>query len=137
MAHTRSYFETWRAWGGFTVTGGQLTPEAPEPGEWVAIAGAGTASGVWQADESGLLPEVPDMSFTGTVWHLAPPADFLRLCDEIAAWQEKHPRTACLTETVGGYTRTMAQGRHGPADWTELFAPELARWRRMLTEVKL
>ena len=123
MAQVRNYYECDRVSGDFTVRDGSLGLTLA-PGEWVAVAGAGPYSGVMQADDSGCITALPDMTFTGTVWRLEPPESLLRLCDRIVEWTEKNPMSALKSESLGPYSCTVATGASGrPLTWSELFAP--------------
>lgn len=127
MQTIRRYFEAGPpVEGDFTLAGGHLAGPsglALCPGDWIAVCGAGAASGVYCADDSGCLPGAPDAVFSGRVWRLDPPGDFLRLCREIAAWCEAHPRTSLKAERFGEYSHAPAVNAAGtPLGWQQIFA---------------
>ena len=63
---------------------------------------------------------------------LNPPADFIHLCGDIACWAAANPDPAVTAEKLGEYSVSRA-----PITWQEAFAPALAPYRRMFTEVAL
>ena len=132
MRHVRNYFVSGRLDGRWELHAGALAPEGLlGPGDWIAILD-GPLAGVYQLDEFGMLPAVPDVVWEGRICLLTPPAGFLRLCCEIAAWAREHPDPAMTGERFGEYSRTLAH-----TDWTQVFAASLAPFTRMYTEVNL
>lgn len=132
MRHVRNYFvyasmdERWQTLDGTLLPEGLLSP-----GDWIAITD-GPLCGVHQLDEYGGIPGAGNVSWEGRICLLTPPAGFLRLCCEIAAWVKAHPDPSAATERFGEYSRTLAH-----TDWTQAFAPALARYTRMYPEVNL
>lgn len=134
MRHVRNHFIRDSIRGDFTHADGVLTPaDSFAPGMWIAVTGPenGVPSGVYQLDEKGGIPELGDTVWTGTVYRLAPPADFLRLCGDIGCWAAANPDPAVTGEKLGEYS-TNRQA----VTWEEAFAPALAPYRRMFAEVK-
>ena len=134
MRRVRNYFEQGYRTGSFTVSGGRLSP-APSAG-WVAIEGSRYYSGVHQmlGDHlAGTTASMPEETFEGTVWMLAPPEDFLALCQRIRQYEESKPDDALRSERFGDYSYTRA----APKDWPEAFARELRPFRKMMTEVQV
>ena len=134
MRQVNNFFAVGYMDGAFDVWGGVLNP-APDAA-YVYVSGSMTHDGVW-ALKGGQLDgdTTPGESFTGRVWLLAPPADFLALCGEIAAYDEKNPAGAPASETFGEYTYTRPNVYTGGGPWQTVFAGRLARYRRMYTEV--
>lgn len=131
MRHVRNHFVSAAVCGEWTLAGGILSPAGCfKPGEWIAIPDAGAVSGIHQLDEYGALPGLPDAGWSGPILLLAPPADFLRLCREIADWAERHPDVTAVSERFGAYSRTQTS----PA-WEKVFAEALTPYRRMYPEV--
>ena len=133
MRHVRNHFirdamtDTWQH------TGGVLTPaEGLMPGMWIAITGEGAPWGVYQLDENGGIPDLGDLSWTGPLYRLQPPADFLRLCGDIACWAAANPDPAITGEKLGEYSHTRQA-----ITWESAFASALAPWRCMYAEVKV
>jgi len=95
---------------------------------------------VYRVAEGGVLEGVPagvfDETFAGRVYFLRPPADFLQLCESIAAYNEKTPKGPYQSETFDDYSYTLAGGKNGGVlTWQERFAKELNEYRRMFSEV--
>ena len=72
------------------------------------------------------------MTFTGTVYVLNPPADFLRLCGDIACWAAANPDPAVSAEKLGEYSVSRRA-----VTWESAFALALAPYRRMFSEVRV
>lgn len=130
MRHVRNYFERGFIDGEFTVSGGVLTPAPRAP--YVAISGSVWHDGVFRVDQ---LREHPEETFTGRVWALHPPDDFVQLCEEIAAYDEKNPAGAMQSESFGEYSYTRMGGADGAPGWIRVFSNKLHPYRRMFTEV--
>lgn len=135
MRETRNYFPAAVLDGSWSLSGGQLSPTAGlHEGAWIALTGAQHSNGVYQLGKNCTIPAAADETWSGRVWVLSPPSDFLALADQIAAWCTDHQDPALTHESFGAYSRTMASG--GTA-WQAAFAPALIPYRRMYTEVKL
>ena len=136
MRHIRNYFDRGYRYGDFTIIGGALTP-APDSA-YVYIAGSVLHDGVW-ALSGDMLQGVPDglrdESFSGRVYELHPPDDFLRLCGEISEYDDKNPVGALQSESFGDYSYTRASVQGGAQGWQAAFRPQLDAYRRMVTEV--
>lgn len=133
MRHVRNHFIRDAIAGSWTQESGTLTPsDKLSPGMWIAITGADAPAGVYQLDEKGGVPDLFDTAWTGTVYRLNPPADFLRLCGDIACWAAANPDPAVASEKLGEYSVSRKA-----VTWEEAFAPALAPYRRMFTEVQV
>lgn len=148
MRLVRNYFERECIEGSFAISGGVLEPMPDAP--YIAISGSARHDGVFPAsalsgeltgDElCGLIKHdiVPgkDETFDGKVWGLHPPDDFLALCEEISAYEDKNPIGAPQSESFGAYsyTRPSVGGTAGNG-WEAAFSGRLLPYRRMFTEV--
>lgn len=137
MRHIRNYFDRGYRYGDFTIIGGALTP-APDSA-YVYIAGSVLHDGVW-ALSGDMLQGVPDglrdESFSGRVYELHPPDDFLRLCEEISEYDDKNPVGALQSESFGDYSYTRAYAsQKAPNGWQGAYYDRLAPYRRMYTGV--
>ena len=133
MRHDRNHFVQSAVSGSFRHIGGVLTPAVHfKPGMWVAVTGAGAPAGIYQLDEQGGIPALPDSEWTGTVYLLNPPADFLRLCGDIGCWVSAHPDPTVSSEKLGEYSVSRQA-----VTWENAFATALAPYRRMFTEVQV
>lgn len=132
MRFVNNYFERSCTVGTFTVSGGVLSPAISAP--YVAIDGSAYHGGVYRPDQ---LREQPEETFTGRVWALYPPDDFLQLCEQINAYDEQNPAGALQSEQFGEYSYTRMGGESGPPSWQKAFASQLWPYRRMFTEVSV
>lgn len=137
MRRVRNYFQRGYVEGAFDVTGNVLTPAPSAP--WVAIRGSMYHDGVYQCCSGYLqgMPEgKPDENFTGVVWLLHPPDDFVALHEAINAYDAQNPVGAMHSETFGDYSYTRgSDGSGGVKAWDDAFAPQLTPYRRMYSEV--
>ena len=132
MRRVRHYFSVRvirREW--LTEDGTLFPRELIVPGSWIAIDGGSPFPGVYQLDEAGCIPGLPDRRWTGNIHLLEPPEDFLRLCRTIAEWAEKH-NPAVSAESFGAYRASYAASA-----WEQVFAAALTPYMRMYPEVKL
>lgn len=128
MRRVRNFFERERIEGTFTITGGVLAPLPDAP--YIAISGSAWHDGVFPI---GPLPETGhDETFDGKVWGLHPPDDFIDLCRDVSAYDEKNPVGAPQSESFGAYSYTRSNAGIG---WEAAFAGKLLPFRRMFTEV--
>ena len=133
MRHVRNHFIIHSIHAAWCHTGGKLTPDsALKPGMWIAVTGGGVCTGVYQLDENGGIPSLGDAAWTGRVYLLNPPADFIHLCGDIACWTAANPDPSITAEKLGEYSVSRAS-----VTWQEAFAPALAPYRRMFTEVNV
>ena len=135
MRHVRNHFIQSASTGSFRQQNSVLTPSTGAaddfaPGMWVAIVSADGPQGVFQLTDQGGLADTPDTTFTGTVYVLNPPADFLRLCGDIACWAAANPDPAVSAEKLGEYSASRKS-----VTWQESFAPALRPYLRMYAEV--
>ena len=131
MRHVRNHFIRDSLCATWHHAGGTLTPtEHFRPGMWIAITGNNAPTGVFQLDEQGGIPGLEDITWTGRVYRLNPPADFIRLCGDIACWAAANPDIAITGEKLGEYSVSRRA-----VTWQEAFAPALAPYRRMYAEV--
>ena len=131
MRHVRNHFIRDSLCATWHHAGGTLSPtEHFRPGMWIAITGNNAPTGVFQLDEQGGIPGLEDITWTGRVYRLNPPADFIRLCGDIACWAAANPDIAITGEKLGEYSVSRRA-----VTWQEAFAPALAPYRRMYAEV--
>lgn len=133
MRHVRNHFIRAAMERDWAQVGGVLTPaEGLKPGAWIAVASApGAPGGVFQLDEMGGIPGLADCAWHGVVCLLDPPADFLRLCGDIACWAAANPDMAVTGEKLGAYSVTRRA-----TSWESAFAAALTPYRRMFAEVQ-
>lgn len=134
MRQINNYFEVGCISGMIAISGGAIVPLPPSP--WVCVKGSWMHDGVYQMVDGklDLKSPKPDEEFDGRVWLLKPPPDFLALCEEIIAYDEKNPVGAYLQESFGGYSY-MRRQTSGSSAWQDVFAGRLNAFRRPFTEV--
>ena len=132
MRHCRNYFEAGSYDGEIVIAGGQLVTPALAHGRYIAIRGSAYNEGVHQVGD-----ELTDETFTGRVWVLYPPADFVALAEESSAYDDKNPIGALQSESVGSYSysRGSAGNVTGAAGWQGAFAGRLNDYQRLTSEV--
>ena len=133
MRSVRNGFTAERLDGAFVLSGGEVLPGGGDlrEGDLALIRGSAANDGIHTVAQ-GLLTETEDEEFIGTMWILRPPADFRRLVSRISAWQEAHPDSGIRAEAFGEYSETRVAG-----GWPQVFAAELAPWRRMFADAPL
>lgn len=126
MAAVHNYFETGMAEGDFPVREGSLVLPFPLPfGAFLLLRGTGTEDGLYPCLRLG----GPDRTVSGRVWVLEPPADFRRLCRDIADFCEQYPPDPYRKERLGEYSCEKG------GDWRTAFAARLLPYTRMASEV--
>lgn len=135
--HIHNYFSAGedRRAGTYTIEGGVLTLPHVAEGQYFRIVGSTFNDGVYLQPADGLTDE----TFTGEVWAMKPPRDFLRTVGEIEAWVAKYGDAAMSpyqSENVIGvysYTKTGAGTSSATAagSWETLFKARLNQWRRL------
>lgn len=132
MRHVRNHFIRKSLEKCWSHLDGTLTPaDELSPGDWIAVCAApGAPCGVFHLDENGGIPGAADCSWDGVVCLLDPPADFLRLCDDIAHWAAANPDASVTGEKLGAYSVTRQA-----LSWQSAFAADLSPYRRMYPEV--
>ena len=88
------------------------------------------------SDRGSLLKDgkrVRDGRFTGTLYLLDPPEDFLSLADEIKEYRKNNPQTGIVSESFGGYSYSLHSGgaANAPSGWREVFRSRLNKYRKM------
>ena len=112
--------------GTFEISGGSIDLPFLAGGQYFRIVGSALNDGVYQYPAQGLSDE----TFTGEVWAMRVPRAFLRLAEEIVAWQEKYGAAAASPyqseNVIGVYSYTRASG-----GWEGAFRDRLNRWRKL------
>lgn len=133
MRLCRNYFNTQPVAGTFTLSGGVITPTIDA--EWLYISGSKKNDGVCHYTLEGTA--LKDETFTGRIYELRPPRDFLDLCAEIAAYSEGNSPGGVISENFGQYSYNKGSGRTGgPVAWQEAYSASLLPYRKMFLEVE-
>jgi len=139
----RNFFKPDIYSGTFTITGGVLEPLPAIPeGAYIRIVGSTFNDGVYQYGASGLADE----TFTGAVWLMHVPPDFVALLTDINEWEAAN-LTAIATataevlagpyssESFAGYTYQKKTSLGDVAtSWRDPrlgFAARLNQWRKI------
>ena len=98
---------------------------ALQENQYFRIVGSTFNDGVYKNPTDKLTDE----TFTGAIWRLAIPKDFLDLVDEITAWGAQYGGNSPFTsESFGGYSYTKKQGSD---TWQGAFKDKLNKWRKV------
>ncbi len=147
MREVKNFFEISSETGGFSLAGGKIAlKDKYKAGQYILLSGSLLANGVYKiaADENGVYTlegAAVDEDWSGIVFGLAVPPDFVALCAEIKAFNDNpaNAPSAITGETVKGhYTWSKATGANGtPAGWREVFRTRLQPFRKMFTGVRV
>lgn len=130
--------------GTYKITGGVIEPLPDIPdGAWVRIVGSLYNDGCYQFPGSGLTDE----TFTGAVWMMHVPPDFVALLDDINAWEAANAEAIqnataevlasgpYTSESFAGYTYTKKTSIGDVAtSWRDPrlgFSARLNQWRKI------
>lgn len=143
-AHIHNFFDRGRdgkPWhcesGEITISGGTIECPYLVPGQYFRVVGSRMNDGVYQYPAQDLADEV----FDGEIYEMRVPPEFIRLANEIDAWQEKYAEAMTSpyqSESFGGYSYTKASGTSGTgsandsADWRRVFRSRLNQWRKLV-----
>ena len=136
MRSVRNFFTRGFYRGQIAITGNALLPAQDAP--YIAIQGSRHHDGVYRVINGNLQDMsdgMPDETFDGIAWKLYPPVDFISLCQQISAYDDKNPTGAPTSESFGDYSYSRASGPSGTLTWEEAFARRLIPYRRMFSEV--
>lgn len=126
-----NYFETYKRFGDFTISGGTLAPsDFLKDGQYFRIVGSTFNDGVYKYPATALTDE----SFSGAVWAMNVPPDFVALADKIEVYNEKNGAeiSPYTSESFGGYAYTKATDSNGaPISWQTCFAKSIDKWRKL------
>ena len=132
MRHCRNYFERGYFDGEITIQNGAFTSLALADGRYIAISGSAYNDGVYKIGTDTMTDEV----FTGRVWLLSPPADFVALAEEIRAWDEKNAPSVYTAENFGEYSYSRAgDGAGGVATWQSVFSARMRNYQKLSSGV--
>lgn len=128
MRSVNNYFIDASLIGEFTIEAGALINVELLVGSYIMIEGSALNDDVYKVGEDiGLIDEV----FTGTIHKLKVPRDFIRLVDEIKAFNDSVP-VGVASESYDGFSQSFLSGDN--ANWTISFKSKLNRFRRMYDE---
>ena len=135
-AHVHNYFETDPVTGQrliypgtYTITNGAIILPFMANGQYFRIFGSRLNDGVY------LYPtdDMADETFTGVIWEMRPPRDFLALVEEISAWVDKYGdvmQSPYQSENVIGVYAYAKDGNAGEG-WPLVFKRRLDPFRKL------
>lgn len=125
--------------GKYKIEGGTLSPAVEFKTDYYAIFGSRKNNGVHKTTD--ILKD--EGEFTGAVWIMSLPEDFLAIVAEIEAWQAKYggvdseAQSPFYSESFGGYSYTKgagstSQGASAAATgWQSVYGDRLKIYRRI------
>lgn len=124
----------------FTIRDGVLTDAVSigiQVGQYYRIIGSVFNDGVHQytgEPDEGLTDE----TFSGSVWLLAIPKEFISLSDEVDNWLTQYGKVAMsplASESLGStsysYSVNTGAGSGNSASWQNVFMSRLTKWRKI------
>lgn len=137
MRYCRNYFLNGGTFyeGQITVTNEGVSPDMNT--EWVYIKGSRNNDGLHSpayardGESSALYPEV----FSGKLYGLKIPRDFILLCKKIAEYNSANDTALPVSESFGDYSVSRGTGSSGIASWQDAFQRQLTPYQRMFTEI--
>lgn len=136
MMSCHNYFERSYKMGDFRIVNGKIVDMPYSP--FVLIVGSARNDGVHMiAHGFDSVNPLVDENFSGKVWMLYPPDDFLDICRKMTEYDEKVGKDpATVSESFGNYSHSFASGESGAKITAiEAFKAELVVFRKMFTEV--
>lgn len=127
--------------GTVVIQNGELTTvdnrpvDIIQPGNYYLIRGSDFNDGIHQHPDYDLIDE----TFSGTIYKMVPPVEFLRLVSDIEQWQEKYGervQSPYQSENVIGVysyqlkSSGMTVGQT-LATWQNTFGDQLKQWRKL------
>ena len=140
--HLRNFFKSTKESGEFSLAGGKITLKGKYlAGQYVLLSGKILADGIYKitAADNGVYTldgAAIDEEWTGDVYGLRMPTEFLELVEQINTAVAKEKKNAgngnVRSENWVNYSYTLASGDGGkPITWKEAFASRLTPWRKM------
>lgn len=125
--------------GDWSISNGTISPALDLPTSYFRIVGSRLNDGVHEV----LADDLVDEEFHGGIWVMSPPADFLKLVEEIAEWQRRNgsvdsqSMSPYQSESFGGYSYSKATGGSNGSSgsavptWQATYASRLNLYRRV------
>lgn len=129
-AELHNYFEVSKHFGTFEISGGQISLDFLQNGQYFRIIGSTFNDGVYQYPADDLTDE----EFNGAIWAMAVPPAVVSLSAEIEEFSSSDAAkpSPYVSESFGGYSYTKATGSNGaPISWQIAFADRLRKWRKL------
>lgn len=130
-AEVKNYFIQEIFFDTYKIKGGKIAPlDFLQNNQYFRIVGSVFNDGVYQNTADLTLT---DEIFSGAVWAMIPPPDFIALATDIEKFCESGAAdpSAYISESFGGYSYTKASGENGaPVTWRQVFASRLNTYRK-------
>lgn len=132
--------------GTFTISNGVIAPlDFLKVGQYFRITGSDVGNDAVYQYTGNPIEDLTDETFTGAIWAMSVPKAFLKLCEEIGAWQSKYGgvnstnMSPYQSESISGvYSRTKASGGSSAGSgessvetWQSVYKSRLNKWRRI------
>ena len=132
--------------GTFTISNGVIAPlDFLKVGQYFRITGSDVGNDAVYQYSGNPIEDLTDETFTGAIWAMSVPKAFLKLCEEIEAWQSKYGGVGSTnmspysSESIAGvYSRTKAiggssagNGESSVETWQSVYKSRLNKWRRI------
>lgn len=138
--YLRNWFKRDTYIGEFTIASGVLTFSGGAlpllTNQYYRIIGSVLNDGVHKYGDA--KDTLYDEMFTGAVWSMAIPPDFLELVSDITSWCESNAdaiNSPFTSESFGGYSYSLRSGYGASstsgASWQNQFAARLDPWRKI------
>lgn len=134
----RNYFtqQNDKHWGTYTIENGNINASFLIPNQYFAIFGSKLNDGVYVNDAEGLA-SLKDETFTGSVWDMRVPAEFIALCEDLDKFNAKVDELQLIdkgyaSESWGGYSYSLSSS--APASmlmWQDRLNRSLNMWRKL------
>lgn len=135
----KNWFVREKYTGTFQIENGNITADFLLDGQYFRIMGSIFSDGVHRYPATDL----PDETFTGSVWALAIPEPVINLATEIQAWRDKYEiadsaaMSPFASESFGGYSYSKSAGGNSSSGasaapgWQSVFRTRLNMWRKL------
>jgi len=141
MREVRNFFEYTVEIGEFEIAGSVITLlDEYLPGQYILITGSILNDGLYLLhDDLYTLDGAVDEIFTGIIYGLRVPRDFVELSNEIIEFNKKAGTNSDLvSESFGTYSYRVATTTDGMrAGWNVVFADRLREFRHMFTTINV
>lgn len=134
----RNYFtqQNDKHWGTYTIENGNINASFLIPNQYFAIFGSKLNDGVYVNDAEELA-SLKDETFTGSVWDMRVPAEFIALCEDLDKFNAKVDELQLIdkgyaSESWGGYSYSLSSS--APASmlmWQDRLNRSLNMWRKL------
>lgn len=121
--------------GTYTIENGSITLPFMLPGQYFRVMGSELNDGIYRYQ----IDLLTDETFSGVIWKMRPPAEFLQIVNDIKDWVDKYGeimRNPYQSEEVIGvyrYTKMTSGKVSGDfiATWQNVYKTQLNKWRKL------